>query len=162
MSGSSEGREYEKGEYRAKHGIGNPDVFFESNSDRAARQRGYEATKAAMAAADAIGRGRSAGESRERSPVTSTRSSSSSSGGSDSATGLVIGAAVYLGLVAGAFVLIQKVATWSLVWWLCALMIVAGIPVYIALAYAAFWLMVALFGLLVVVLLIDHFSKNLY
>jgi hypothetical protein len=105
--------------------------------------------------------------SSETSPrrTASWSSSSSSSGGATSAEvnpllWLVFAGAAYLVVVAGAFFLIQKVATWSFVWWLCVLAIAAGIPLYVAAAYAAFWLMVAGFALMALIGIVSHFIKN--
>ena len=68
----------------------------------------------------------------------------------------------YLAAVWGAWTLAGKVATFSLVWWLCALVIVAGLPVYIALAYVWFYLAVAFVVLSVLFWIVKYLIGHPY
>ncbi len=162
---SDEKYEFDKGLERGKEGRSELYGWFESDvfvskAGRKARERGYEAGAAARQTAESIAE---RGHKKHGSGNSRTYKSSSSGGhGSFSSTAFFVCAIAYLFVVAGAIFLIGKVATWSLVWWLCVLAILAGIPIYIALAYAAFWVMIGLMGLLLLVTLVQHFANNIY
>lgn len=93
-----------------------------------------------------------------------TTNSGSTSGSSSDNTGvfLVLGAIAYIGVVWGAWVLMDHVTQFSFVWWLCVLAILAGIPLYIAAAYVAFWLLVAAIVISIVIWLVQYFVQNPY
>lgn len=74
---------------------------------------------------------------------------------------LVLGL-IYLGLLAGAIFLIKVVATWSLVWWLCVLVIISGIPVFIFIFLGSLVLIAALTVLAIIISLFEYFAGNLY
>jgi hypothetical protein len=134
------------------------DHFFDTAADRAARQRGFEAGAAARATAEAIGalpesHGGSGG---------SSYSGSSHSGQGGSSNWPLVGMAIYALMVIGAFFLLKVVKTWSLVWWLCVLVIATGIPIYIALFYVGLWVIAGLVVLWLLLYAIQHFANNLY
>lgn len=75
---------------------------------------------------------------------------------------LVFGGLAYAGVVWGAWELMDHVARFSFVWWLCILALLAGIPLYMAVAYVAFWLAVAAIAIAIIVSLIQYFFQNPY
>ncbi len=56
----------------------------------------------------------------------------------------ILGSIAYLGVAAGALVLMDSVEKFSLGWWLCCFAVVGGIPLYIALAYITWYASLAL------------------
>lgn len=75
-------------------------------------------------------------------------------------SGLIIGAIAYIGVILVAWELMDHVARFSGVWWLCILALLAGIPLYIAVAYVAFWLGVAAIVILIIMELVKYFMRN--
>lgn len=163
---SREEREFKSGFERGSAGSAEKYGLFESDigdssAEKAARRRGFEAGQQARGTAKAIAeRLRESGRG-DRSESTYSSSSSSSSG-TDFGIKLVLGGLAYLVVVAGAFVVIQKVATWSFVWWLCVLAIVAGIPLFIGLLHVLFYITIAGLVVSIIVAIIDHFVRNPY
>jgi len=111
---------------------------------------------------DAIESSESAYECSDYGSMTSNSNSASDIASENTMLFLVLGAIAYIGVVWGAWVLMDHVTQFSFVWWLCVLALLAGIPLYIAAAYVAFWLAVAAFVLAIVILLIQYFLQNPY
>jgi len=70
----------------------------------------------------------------------------------------------YIFVVIGAIFLMQNVATWSFVWWMCVVIIFIGIPICIVMTVALFWY-VFLVGVMLVIgmvifSIIQHFIRN--
>lgn len=137
------------------------DIFtmFDSLKSKAARKRGFESGVANKALADSLRANRSDASSTSGTSWISGRTFGA--GELSGAAQLVLGL-IYLGLLAGSFFLIQVVATWSLVWWLCVLVIISGVPVFIFIFLGSLVVIVALTVLALVVALFEHFAGNLY
>jgi len=76
-------------------------------------------------------------------------------------TGLyfILGGIAYLGVAGGALALMGHVEQFSLGWWLCGLVIVVGIPLYIALAYVTWYATMCVLIIWVLIQIAEHFTN---
>ena len=166
---SDEEYEFKKGLERGKagrssaYGLLDTDLG-DSSAAKNARRRGWEAGSSMHAATEVL---------HDRLEVRSTNypdededdDRHEKSGNSNESFPWAL-AIAYCVIAAGAYFLMGKVATWSLVWWICLLVLLAGIPLWWTLAVVLFvgwlYLMGIFIALAILVGLVQYFSSNFY
>ena len=164
----SEDREFERGQERGLAGesdrYGAMESFasdlFDSASEKSARRRGFESGKHARAVGDEVAK-------NQRQARGSSGQHTFSYGGTSfsvNTSTLLIGGPIYLGLVLGAITLLEMeaVAEGSLVWWLCILVGLAGLPLAFALLAVGICVMIVYGVFTFIVGVLKYFIQNPY